>query len=417
MPNTKPDLSFDEEGVCDACRSAQKKVGAIDWKKRKEEFLTIVNKYRGRKGSYYDCVIPVSGGKDSTYQAWMMKHVFKMNPLCVTFEPTCPSEIGRKNLENLRDLGMDIVSFKPNQKVYTKLCKQGFVKLGDHEWPNHLGIFTIPIKIAVKYDIPLIIWGENSQLEYGGPVEAAEKNVLDRKWLEEFGGLLGMRVKDLKAFGFKEEETQCYTYASDEDLRRVGVFSIFLGHYFKWDARRQVELVKPIGFNVRDGPVEGTYPNYENLDDELVSIHDYFKYLKFGFGRATDHACLDLRMGRLSRREALRLVAKYDGKLFLERVEMFCKRFDMTKEEFFEIVEKFANKSIFKIDSDGKLVWKNGQLVHLNFSEELKRGGIAEKDYEDVNDIQDALHKRTLEQIRKEGYVTGLIDESKNINY
>lgn len=417
MPNTKPDLTFDEEGVCDACRSAQKKDQDIDWDKRREEFEGIVKKYKGSKGHGYDCIIPVSGGKDSTFQAFMMKYIFKMNPLCVNFEPTYPTELGRKNLENLRRLGFDVLCFKPNSKVYTKLGRDAFFKVGDHEWPNHLGIFTIPIRVAVQYDIPLLVWGENSQLEYGGPVEAAEKNVLDRRWLEEFGGLLGMRVKDLKELGLTEEETNCYIYPTDEELKKVGVFGVFLGSYFKWDARRQTELVKQIGFNVHDGPIEGTYPNYENLDDDIVSLHDYFKYVKFGFGRATDHACLDLRNGRLTREEALRLIAKYDGKLFQNKVDLFCKRFSISKEEFYSVVEKFANKSIFKVNDDGKLVWEDGQLVHLRLKEELKRCGVTEDKYKDVSDIEQKLENLVRNQINNEGYVTGLIDGKKHFNY
>lgn len=413
MPNTKPDLSFDENGVCDACRSAEKKHAILDWKKRKEEFETIVKKYKGKSPENYDCIVPVSGGKDSTYQLYVVKQIYKMNPLCVHFEPTYPSDLGRENLANLQKIGSDFISFRPNYNVYTKLCKEGFIKVGDHEWPNHVGIFTIPINIAVKFNIPLIIWGENSQLEYGGPVEAAEKNVLDRKWLEEFGGLLGLRVSDFKHLGLTEEDLMPFTYPSDEELKRAGVFSIFLGHYFKWDARRQVEIVKKIGFKTRNGPVEGTYPNYENLDDEIVSIHDYFKYLKFGFGRATDHACLDIRNNRLERNDALKLIAKYDGKLFKERVGMFCERFSMTEKEFFDVVERFTNKSIFQTDKDGKLVWENAQLVHLNRKKELERNAI--KDYTDTSSIENSIDRKVKKEIEREGYVTGLID-AKHFN-
>ncbi len=415
MPNTKPDLFFDKEGVCDACSSAEKKQQAIDWEKRRKEFETIVKKYKGRNKGNYDCVVPVSGGKDSTYQLYLVKHVYKMNPLCVHFEPTYPSEMGRKNLANLQKLGADLISFRPSYDVYTKICKEAFKKVGDHEWPNHVGIFTVPIRIAVQLNIPLIIWGENSQLEYGGPVEAAEKNILNRHWLEEFGGLLGLRVTDLKELGLREEDILPFTYPSDKELKKVGVFSIFLGYYFKWDARRQVELDKKIGFHIKDGPVEGTYPNYENLDDEIVSIHDYFKYIKFGFGRATDHACLDIRNNRLERKDAFKLLAKYDGKLFSERVKMFCKRYDMPEKEFYEVVERFANKSIFQPDKSGKLLWKDGQLIHIKLQEELEKQGIKPEHYKDTSSIEESIEEKVKKQIEEEGYVTGLID-AKNFN-
>ncbi|MCD4761753.1 N-acetyl sugar amidotransferase, partial [bacterium] len=179
MPNTKPDLHFDQEGVCDACRSTVKKNRNIDWIKRKNEFEAIIKRYRSKEGNNYDCIIPVSGGKDSTFQAYMMKKVCKLNPLCVYFEPTCRTDLGKKNIDNLGNLGIDVIEFKKNPVVYKKMVIEGFKRVGDHEWPNHVGIFTVPINIAVKFRIPLILWGENSQLEYGGPAASAEKNYLD----------------------------------------------------------------------------------------------------------------------------------------------------------------------------------------------------------------------------------------------
>ncbi|VVC04501.1 Uncharacterised protein [Candidatus Bilamarchaeum dharawalense] len=415
MPDTKPDLYFDEEGVCIACKASDYKHDKIDWKARKKEFENLLDRYRSRDPSKYDCIVPTSGGKDSTYQAFVMKHVFNMNPLCVHFEPTYPSEIGRQNLENMRNLGLDVLSFKPNPHIYTKICREAFTKVGDHEWPNHVGIFTVPVRVAVQYNIPLLLWGENSQLEYGGPMDAAKKEALNRRWLEEFGGLLGLRVNDLNHVGISEADLKPYVYPSEDELKKVGISGVFLGYYFKWDARRQVELVKKVGFNVRTGPVEGTYVNYENLDDEIVSIHDYFKYIKFGFGRASDHTSLDIRNSRLSRADALKLLAKYDGKLFSDRVAMFCKRFAMSKQEFFTVVEKYANKSIFKVDDNGKLIWENGQLVNLMLQKELERNHIVSSQFKDTSPILTQIDNIVKNQITKEGYVTGLID-AKNFD-
>jgi hypothetical protein len=184
----------------------------------------------------------------------------------------------------------NVIHFKKNSQAYKKMVIEGFKRVGDEMWPNHIGIFTIPIMFAVKFNIPLVIWGENSQQEYGGPdLESVEKRTLDRKWLEEFGGLLGNRVQDMIGVdGLTEKELSPYFYPSDEDLNRVGVTGIFLGSYFFWDARKQLEIVKANGFSVKeDGPIEGTYTNYENLDENLVGLHDYLKYVKYGFGRTT----------------------------------------------------------------------------------------------------------------------------------
>jgi len=377
MPDTKPDLFFDDEGVCDACRSQDKKDSEIDWAARKRELGEVLERHRNKDGSNYDCIIPVSGGKDSTYQVHVIKNEFGLNPLCVTFEPTLPSELGRRNLYNLRKMGVDLISFEKNPAVYKKLGREAFFRVGDHEWPNHLGIFTIPVRVAVAYKIPLLIWGENSQLEYGGPASATQRNVLDRRWLEEFGGLLGNRVEDMIGNGLTQKDLFPYTYPSDEELREVGVTGIFLGYYLKWNAKEQVEIIKKLGFSVRDGPVEGTYVNYENLDCELVSIHDYLKYTKFGFGRATDHACLDIRNKLLSRNDALRIIKQYDGKLFKNRVKQFIDFYEMTEKDFFRVVDSFTNKAIFKTDGDGKIVRDSeGNLINLMLEEELKRCGV-----------------------------------------
>lgn len=366
MPNTKPDLHFDEAGVCDACRSAELKE-KIDWKERETKFREVIDRYRSKDGSRYDCIIPVSGGKDSTFQTYTAKVVYGLNPLCVCFAPTYPTELGKKNLRNLHmNLGVDVVEFFKNERVYKTMGLEGFRRVGDHEWPNHLGIFTTPIHFAVNFRIPLLIWGENSQLEYGGPAAARHAPVLNRRWLEEFGGLLGNRTDDMIGVnGITEADLKPYTYPNDKALKDAGVTGIFLGYFFKWDARTQVETVRKHGFSVKEGgPIEGTYTNYENLDDGLVSIHDYMKYVKFGFGRATDHACLDIRNHRMSRNEGVKLVKQYDGVLSYDIVDTFCEFYGITKKEFFEVVDRFTNKAIFVTDDEGNVIRdKDGQLT------------------------------------------------------
>lgn len=161
MPNTKPDLHFDEAGVCDACRSAETKATTVNWLARKQEFEEIIKRYRHPNELAYDCLIPVSGGKDSTYQVHMMKNVYGFHPLCVCFEPTIPTALGKKNLDNISKMGVDVIYFKKNYHVYKKLVVESFRRVGDNEWPNHVGIFTVPIHFAVRFNIPLVVWAEN----------------------------------------------------------------------------------------------------------------------------------------------------------------------------------------------------------------------------------------------------------------
>ena len=367
FPETKPDLFFNESGICSACVAANEKDLSIDWNQREKDFFTIVEKYKKAPGEIgYDCLIPVSGGKDSTYQAYFMKEVCGLNPLCVCFETTNLSDLGRRNIDNISKMGIDVIYFKKNYNAYRSMVIEGFKRVGDEMWPNHLGIFTIPIHIAVKFNIPLVIWGENPQQEYGGPVESIQNKHLNRRWLEEFGGLLGNRIQDMIGVdGLTEKDLTPYFYPTDEEIDRVGVIGIFLGHYFFWDAKKQLEIVKNHGFSLKnDGPIEGTYTNYENLDEKMHGLHDYLKFVKYGFGRATDHACIDIRNNRLTREEGLKLVKEFDGKYPHYSVNEFIEYSGMTKVEVDSIIDSFTNSILFEQDSSGCFIKdENGNLL------------------------------------------------------
>ncbi|MCU8446548.1 N-acetyl sugar amidotransferase [Vibrio vulnificus] len=370
-PETKPDLWFNEEGKCSACINFENRA-EIDWVERKQEFLQITERYKSIDGSNYDCIIPVSGGKDSTYQVIKVLQA-GLNPLCVTAETDSLSELGRRNLENLKRLGVDHVNVTPNPKVRRKLSRLALREVGDIQWAEHVTIFTIPIQVAVEKNIPLIVWGENSQHEYGGPAAAAENNVLDRRWLEEFGGMLGMRVSDLIGQdGITRKDLIPYFYPSDEDLKRVGVTGIFLGYYFPWDGYNNTLLAQAYGFESYPTPTEGSLVNYENLDNYYHRIHDYFKYIKYGFGRATDQANNHIRRGRLARKDIVDFLKHNDGaypSVYLNRsLESVLKEIDLSKEEFDEICDRFTNKKLFKTDRKGNLVRDvQGNLIKLNY--------------------------------------------------
>lgn len=370
MPSTKPDLKFDDEGVCSACRAYENRKH-VDWYKRKEELDALLERYR-RKGSHWDCIVPVSGGKDSTYQVIRMLQM-GLTPLCVTATTCDLSDIGRNNIENIKKLGVDYVEFSPNPIVRAKLNRIGLIEVGDISWPEHVGIFTIPVRAAVQYDIPLIVWGENSQNEYGGPAAAAENHVLNRSWLEEFGGLLGLRVNDLtEAYGIEQRHLLPYQYPSDEDLKRVGVTGLFLGHYLPWDGISNALIAQANGFVTLEHTVEGSMVNYENLDNHQTGIHDYFKFLKFGFSRATDIACLHVRRGRITRQDAIEIIRRNDGKFpwtYLDKpLEEILHKIEMSVDEFIKVCDKFTNKKIFKRDASGVLLKdRYGNLEKINY--------------------------------------------------
>ena len=371
MPSTKPDLPFDSEGICGACRNFEHRE-RINWSERASEFKAITDQYRDLTNQRWDCIIPVSGGKDSTAQVLKILEL-NLRPLCVTSTTCDLSDLGRENIENLKGLGVDYIEFTANPRVRKKLNRIGLETVGDIAWPEHVGIFTVPVRAAVQFEVPLIVWGENAQHEYGGPAHSATEQTLTRRWLEEFGGLLGLRVADLPGqAGITPGDLASYQYPSDEELARVGVTGVFLGYFFEWDGLANTLMAEAYGFKSFQTAVEGGMLSYENLDNLQHGIHDYFKFLKYGFGRATDHACMQVRRGRLSRSQAIEIVRIRDGKFpwtYLGRpLAQILEPLEMTVEEFKAICDRFTNKQLFLTDNNGELIRDNNEdLTKINY--------------------------------------------------
>lgn len=371
LPETKPDLRLDEEGICNACRNYERR-SAVDWEAREKQLRVILERYRSKNRGNYDCIVPISGGKDSTFQVLKMLE-FGANPLCVNAYTDRLTEIGRRNLDNIRELGVDVIEYKTNPEIRRCINRIGLRQVGDIQWPEHVTIFTIPVRIATQHNIPLIVWGENPQNEYGGPAAAEEHNVLDRRWLEEFGGLLGMRVSDLLGQGGIEPHHLIpYTYPSDEELKRVGVTGLFLGYFVPWDGFANALIAQAYGFETYPKAIENAFINYENLDNALVGIHDYFKFLKFGYGRASDNASMHIRRGRLKRVDAIKICRKYDGtfpKTYLGiPIEKILVEIGIGLDEFLKICDRFTNKRLFVTNNRGELVRDSeGNLIKINY--------------------------------------------------
>jgi len=357
LPSSKPDLYFDSAGVCSACKFFLERP-SIDWAARKSALFNILDSYR-RIDGYWDCVIPVSGGKDSTFQVIRMLE-FGMNPLCVTATTCDESDLGRKNIENLKELGVDHIQFSPKPNVRRILNRLGLMEVGDISWPEHLSIFTIPFRIASSFGVSLVVYGENPQNEYGGPDSAAKATLIDRRWLEEFGGLLGLRVSDLAdSYGILNQDLAAYKYPTSEELNKAQVKGIFLGQFLPWDGFDNFTISSERGFTSYSKSVEGSYGNYENLDNYQVGIHDYFKFLKFGFGRASDIVSMHIRRGRLSRTDGIEIVKEHDGQFpwsYLGKsLESILSPLGISISDFIEICDRFTNKEIFECDSNGTL--------------------------------------------------------------
>lgn len=355
-PNTKPDLFFDERGICSACIAYDKR-SEIDWKERENVFYEMARYYKNL-GNSWDCIIPVSGGKDSTYQ--IVKALeYGLRPLAVTATTDDLSIIGRHNLDNISSLGVDHIEITTNTKLRRKINKYTLETVGDISWAEHVTIFTIPIYVAQKFGVPLIIWGENPQNEYGGPLTAQGAHLLNQRWLEEFGGLNGLRVSDLleqsEFFSVPAQELKrqlfLYTYPQ---LNTSAIAGIFLGHYFPWDGLENARISAQHGFQKSLRLVEGVGFDYENLDNYQTGIHDYFKYIKFGFGRATDLVNNHIRRGYMTREEGKAHILEWDGQWPEEYLGKYLydilEKIEMNKKQFIRIVHTFMNKKLFSLD-------------------------------------------------------------------
>lgn len=369
LPNTKPDLTFDCSGICSACNNYAKRK-YICWTERKEKLINILDKYKSKDGSNWDCIIPVSGGKDSTYQVIKIKEL-GYNPLCVVVTTCHLTPIGRQNIENIKKLDVDVIEFTTKRKVRKKLNNVCLKEIGDISWPEHVSIFTIPVKVASSYKIPLIIWGECSQNEYGGPAEQCDNNILNRRWLEEFGGLIGLRVQDIiQLANLTNKDTISYQYPTDDEIKEIGVTGIFLGYYIPWCGLANNIIAQCHGFNTFYKCVEGSPVNYENLDNYQTGIHDYFKYLKFGFDRCIDIASCLIRRGILSRTDAILSIKHIEGRFPIERLgtplKEILKYINIDMKTFINICDNHTNRDIFKTDDNGKLIKKkDGSLIRL----------------------------------------------------
>lgn len=375
LPSTKPDLAFSGDGECQACLNYRRRVD-IDWDARKAEFVSKLEDARKSKTSPWDCIVPVSGGKDSTFQIAKIKEL-GFNPLAVTSTTCDLSPIGRRNLDNLRQFGVDHVEFSPNPLVRAKLNRIGLEQVGDISWPEHVGIWATPLKASVMFRVPTIVWGENAQNEYGGPPAMAENKVRPRRWMDEFGGLLGLRLSDLQTvYGFSPDDLHPYSFPTDESLEDIGTEGLYLGYFFPWDGVNNAIRAHTSGFESWPTVVQGSAANYENLDNYQTGIHDYFKFLKFGFGRASDILSMHVRRKRLGRSEAIRLAADLEGKFpweYLDKsLEQILRPLGMDVEKFKTICDDFTTVSLFKMDSGGSLVRDEfGSPIKIKYDNDL----------------------------------------------
>lgn len=358
MPDTRPGITFNEAGVCSACQQIEKRK-LIDWTARWKEFEQLCDRYRGMNGDGYDCAIAVSGGKDSHYQVHLMKNVMNMNPILFSVEDNFPmTEAGIHNLKNIsEEFGCNIISIKPDRKVQKKLMRYMFEKYGKPTWYIDRLIYTYPLLMALKFNTPLLVYGENVSYEYGG---ADAKETYSAK--EQLANGVASEFSEeelIENAGITKEDLFLTRAPKQEELNKLE--PIYISYFTPWNSVANYEFAKKHGFHDLTHEWDRTHhiENFDQVDSRAYLVHSWMKYPKFGHATATDYASRFVRYGMLSREEAVALVKERDHKLDPLSVRDFCEFCGYTETEFWRIIEKLYNREIFKKDDYGNWVLKH----------------------------------------------------------
>jgi N-acetyl sugar amidotransferase len=355
MPDTKPGVTLDEKGVCSACRSVEKKKD-IDWDARANELADLCDSVRGSNGNGYDCMVPVSGGKDSQYQVWMMKVVHKMNVLAVCVVPHLQTREGIANLNNIvKAYNVDLIKVALKPSVFKRIRTKAFFEKGEPNWADHCSVFAGAARVAYTYHIPLVVWGEDIAVEFGG--STSNKRVSSAENLIKNDLIKANTIEDFYDDIVWSNNTLFYKHPPIDELKSRKLKSIYLGYYHNWDGKKHYEIAKEHGFQARKlGPLSGNILDYDNMDEKLCEINIWFKFLKFGFWRPTDQCCYQIWNGRMSRKEAVALVNAKQYEFPKEYFKDFLEFHQIKETEFWETVEKFRNKEIWhKVNGEWRL--------------------------------------------------------------
>ena len=405
--NSRPGIVFDDDGVCSGCRVVESRP-QINWAERERWLVQLLEEYKAKqraKGNPYDCIVPVSGGKDSTFQTWLMKTKYGMNPLLVSFNHTFNTPLGERNLANLLvRTDCNHVRFTIAPGSAKRIARYMLHKVGDVTWHYHAGIQTYPIRAAVQYDVPLIVWGEEGFSELVGMHNQDDFVEFTKKKRQEHS-MRGFEPQDLL------EEPDCpltsydlapFFYPTDPEIERVGVRGIYLSNYIFWNARKQTEFViEELGFEPARSR-ERTFNTYDKLDDiHANGLHDYLKYLKFGYGRTTDDASTEIRHGRMTREQGVEMVAKYDH-VRPSDMDIFLRAVDMTEDELIKLVEPMRDPSIWEKDAKG--AWR----VKDSIANHIHDPGVEKARRPLVNDVRPfiTVPERASPHAQREGHQT-----------
>ena len=342
--SSRPRITFDNKGWCNACAWMEEKK-SIDWSKREKEFIEIVKKYKSN--NEFDCIIPVSGGKDGSYVSYTLKEKFNLNPLCVTIRPPLSMDIGDQNLVNFVRSGFNHIHITPNEKVMQIINKAGFIDMGFPYYGWLIAIYSAVIKVAYNFNIPLIIYGEDGEIEYGGSMANKDKAIFDINYLIKSYLEKGYH-KILDNLDVKKSELYWFTLPEVEELKKSKIALTHWSYFENWDPYRNYLIAKEkCGLQENQMSNASTFTNFAQTDQALYALHMYMCYLKFGFGRATQDAGIEIRRGAMDREQGINLVKMYDGVYPEEFLNIYLDYFEINKQEFDSILDKWTNKNLF----------------------------------------------------------------------
>lgn len=352
LPDSRPGVALGADGVCRGCLNVHRKQ-SIDWAARRVDFEALVAWARQR-GASWDCLIPISGGKDSYWQVvTCLEH--GLRPLCVTCVYPGRNAHGEGNLRRLLQLGVDHFEFRLNPQVERVFHEKAFRRLAISGLVSHLAIFNVPIRVAVAHGIPLVVYGENSAFEYGSRDDSLAGARLDRRWLRSFGVSAGTTVEDWIDADLPRERLAPLIRPSDAEIAASGVEVAFLGHYFPWDPEVSRRIATAHGFQARaEGPRVGHY-DYVNIDDDLIAIHHHPKWHKFGITRSWDNLSVEIRNGRIQRDEAIAILRERGDETPWADIAKYCAYLRITEADYFATLERFRNRDLWS-RRDGRWV-------------------------------------------------------------
>jgi len=362
--STRNRITFDERGWCNACQWMEEKK-TFDWKSREKELTELLDKHRSKDGGF-DCVTTVSGGKDGSYVSYMLKHKYGMNPLTMTVKPALSTSLGDQNLSNFIKSGYSHIHISTNPIVLDRLNKYGFIEKGFPYYGWLVAIMTAVIRTAANFKIPLIFYGEDGEVEYGGDAHNKFNALYDIDYMKKVyleGGHDKVLDKIREDSDISEADLSFFTFPKDEEISEVGMAFTHWSYFEAWDSYRNYVVAKEhCGLKENEEGNHGTFTNFAQTDQSLFQLHTYLMYLKYGFGRATQDAGIEIRRGSMTRDQALNLVKMYDNAYPHDLIDTYLEYFDMTKEEFDAVLDKYANKDLFeKIDGQWQPKFEVGE--------------------------------------------------------